>query len=139
MYADTAQANSSGNYFTDLFSGSDPGVTDGYAWYQVTGGRQDYMNYFKRCREVTIELSSASIPNANTLLNYWNYNYRSLLNYLEQSLYGVRGIVTDSCSGQALSARVFIATHDHDSSHVYSNLPIGDYHRYLIAGNTIFD
>ena len=135
MYADTVQNNSSGNYFTDLFSGSHPGVTNGYAWYQVVGGRQDYMNFFKHCRESTMELSAASIPNANSLLNYWNYNYRSLLNYLQQSLYGIRGVVTDSCSGLPISAKVFISSHDHDSSHVYSNLPIGDYHRMIISGN----
>lgn len=135
LYADTVQANSASGYFNDLYSGTNPGVTNGYAWYQVTGGRQDYMNYFKHCRECTIELSSTFIPNANTLLNYWNYNYRSLLNYLEQSLYGIRGVVTDSCTGQPLHAKVFITGHDHDSSHVYSNLPIGDYHRLIYSGN----
>lgn len=134
QYADTVHANSSSGYFTDLFSGTHPGVTNGYAWYQVTGGRQDYMTYFKHCRECTIELSSASIPAANSLLNFWNYNYRSLLNYMEQSLFGIRGLVTDSCSGDPLHAKVYITGHDHDSSEVYSNLPVGDYHRLLFSG-----
>ena len=62
-------------------------------------------------------------------------NYPSLLNYMEQSLFGLRGIVTDSISGNPLKVRVEISGHDTDSSHVYSNLPIGNYHRYLYQGN----
>ena len=62
-------------------------------------------------------------------------NYPSLLNYIEQSLFGLRGIVTDSITGNPLKAKVEILNHDIDSSHVYSNLPIGNYNRYLYQGN----
>ena len=58
-----------------------------------------------------------------------------MVNYIEQSLFGLRGLVTDSVSGAPLNARVEILGHDYDSSHVYSNLPIGNYHRYLSPGN----
>ncbi len=34
-----------------------------------------------------------------------------------------------------LKAKIEILGHDIDSSHVYSNLPIGNYHRYIIQGN----
>ena len=46
-----------------------------------------------------------------------------------QSLFGLRGTVTDSITNP-LKVRVN-SGHDIDSSHVYSNLPIGNYHRYL--------
>jgi len=63
-------------------------------------------------------------------------NYASkLINYIEESLNGLRGIVTDTITGQPISARVEIFGHDYDSSHVYSNLPVGNYHRYLSPGN----
>jgi hypothetical protein len=65
----------------------------------------------------------------------WDANYPSLLNYIEQSLFGLRGIVTDSITGNPLKARVEILSHDIDSSHIYSSLPIGNYHRYLYQGN----
>ena len=54
---------------------------------------------------------------------------------MEQSLFGLRGIVTDSITGNPLKAKIEISNHDIDSSHVYSNLPIGNYNRYLYQGN----
>jgi hypothetical protein len=130
-YADTVHVNGIAGYLDDL----DNGVTNGYAWYQITGGRQDYMNYFAHCREFCLEISNTKKPAASTLPNYWNYNYRSLLNYLEQCQYGIKGIVTDSITGIPLKASVFIQGHDMDSSHVYSTLPLGNYYRPIYAGN----
>ena len=130
-YADSCQVNSGNGYFNYL----NDGVTNGHDWYEVDGGRQDYMNYFKHCRELTLELSDDKTPNPNDLPDLWNANYPSLLNYIEQSLYGIRGLITDSITGDPLKAKVEILTHDIDSSHVYSNLPIGNYHRYLYQGN----
>lgn len=131
MYADTVHQYSNAGYFNYLNNG----VTNGWDWYEVDGGRQDFMNYFKLCRESTIELSNTKIPNPTTLPGFWNDNKSSLINYIKQSLYGLRGIVTDSITGQPLKARVEIFGHDFDSSHVYSNLPVGNYHRYINQGN----
>ena len=39
-YADTCQANSVSGYFNYL----NDGITNGNDWYEVNGGRQDYMN-----------------------------------------------------------------------------------------------
>lgn len=133
-YADSCQANSSSGYFNYLNNG----ITNGWDWYEVDGGRQDYMNYFKHCREFTLELSDDKTPNPNDLPMLWEANYPSLLNYMEQALYGIRGIVTDSITGNPLKAKIEISGHDVDSSHIYSNLPIGNYHRYIYQGNYNF-
>jgi hypothetical protein len=130
-YADSCQANSGNGYFNYL----NDGITNGNDWYEVDGGRQDYMNFFKYCREFTLELSNDKTPNPNDLPDLWDANYPSLLNYMEQTLYGLRGIVTDSITGNPLKVKVEILSHDIDSSHVYSNLPIGSYHRHLYQGN----
>jgi len=129
-YADTCQQYSPSNYFT----GFDDGITNGYAWYTTSGCRQDYMNYFQQCRESTIEISDTKLVPANQLINHWNYNYRSLLNYMQQSTYGVRGIVSDSITGEPIKAQVFISGFDMDSSMVFTSLPVGNYHRLLKAG-----
>lgn len=131
MYADTAHANSPNGYLTSV---TQSGYTNGYAWYQITGGRQDYMNYFEHCREVTIEISNNKLLQSSQLLNNYNYNYRSWLNYMEEALHGIRGIVTDSCSGQPMLAKVFITGHDFTNSEVYSALPVGNYHRPIYQG-----
>ncbi|MDC0908707.1 M14 family zinc carboxypeptidase [Flavobacteriales bacterium] len=131
QYADSCQLNSSNGYFNYL----NDGITNGNEWYEVDGGRQDYMNYFRYCREITLELSDDKTPNPNDLNDLWDANFPSLLNYMEQSLNGLRGIITDSISGLPIKARIEILGHDIDSSHVYSNLPIGNYHRLLIQGN----
>ena len=130
-YADSCQANGSNGYFNYL----NDGITNGHDWYEVDGGRQDYMNYFKNCRELTLELSDDKTPDPNDLPDLWEANYPSLLNYMEQALFGLRGIVTDSITGEPLDAKIEISNHDIDNSHVYSVLPIGNYHRHLYQGN----
>ncbi len=120
------------NYMKDVTS---DGVTQGADWYMITGGRQDYMNYWHQCREVTIELSSAKLLATESLNNYWNYNKESLLNYMNECLYGIRGIVTDSkCN--PLDAMIWIVDHDSDgdSSMVFTDPDIGNYHRLIEPG-----
>jgi hypothetical protein len=129
-WADSAQYYSPDGYFTDLNNG----ITNGYAWYTVNGGRQDYMNYFHQCREVTLEISNTKLLPESYLEPFWEYNYRSFLNYMEQALFGVSGIVTDSTTGQPLKATVFIANHDMDNSWVVSDSLNGRYFRLLYGG-----
>lgn len=133
-YADTAQEYSAAGYLTDY----DNGITNGYAWYSISGGRQDYMNYFEHCREVTMEISNTKMPPGSQMPLFWEYNYRSLLNYMEQVLYGVRGVVTNLFNGNLIKAKVFIDSHDLDESFVFSSVPAGNYHRLLKQGTYDF-
>ncbi len=130
-WADTVHKYSPSGYFTDEMNG----ITNGYAWYEVDGGRQDYMNYFHNCREVTVELSYTKILPANQLITYWNYNYHTFLNYITETHHGFNGIVTDTATGQPLAAKVYIALHDMDFSEVYSSLPSGFYARPIAEGS----
>ena len=108
QYASLAQQNSSNDYFSQY----ENGITNGNEWYEVAGGRQDYMNYYERCREFTLELSDDKTPIGADLPFYWEANKASLLAYIEQSVFGLRGVVTDSLNGEALSAKVFIENYD---------------------------
>jgi len=130
QWADTVHAYGPPGYFTDLNSG----ITNGYDWYTVNGGRQDYMNYYHHCREFTLELTHAHTPPASQLPQFWESQYRSFLNYMEQALYGVRGKVTNADNGSAIEAEVFVNGHDEDESQVYSSLPVGNYHRPIKEG-----
>jgi len=130
-YADTVHNYAPSGYMSMMMNG----ITNGFAWYEVNGGHQDYMNYFRNCRESTIELSDTKLLPESQLLPHWEYNYRSLINYIEQAGYGLHGLVTDSISGAPLSAKVFISGFDKDSSHVYTDPQVGDYHRLLKGGS----
>ncbi len=129
-FADTIIVNSPSPYFR----GFDNGIVRGYDWYSITGGRQDYMNYFQQCREFCLEISNTKMPSPTQMPTFWNYNYRSFLNYMEQSLYGIRGVITNSVTGEPVHAMINIQGHDIDSSFVFSNAQDGGFHRYIYTG-----
>jgi Zinc carboxypeptidase/Secretion system C-terminal sorting domain len=130
QYADTVHVYAPSGYM----DGFNNGMTNGYAWYYVGGGRQDYHNYFRHDRECTIELSDTKLLPPALLPAHWNYNYRSFLNYMEKALYGITGMVKDSLTFQPVYARVFISGHDIDSSFVYSDSTFGKYYRLIYTG-----
>ncbi len=119
------------NYMTDYNNG----ITNGADWYMIGGGRQDYMNGYAQCRELTIECSNTKLPNGSQLPNFWNYNKASLFLFMNQCLYGIHGVVTDSITGEPLEATITISGHDDQYSTVESHLPVGDFHRPIKGGN----
>ncbi len=133
-YADTCHAFSPSGYMT----GWENGITHGYSWYPTHGSRQDYMNYFHNCREVTIEQSDVKLIPENQLDAHWVYNKRSMINYMKQMYYGVQGIITDSLTGEPLVGKVEILNHDELNSFVYSREGLGNYHRLLKSGTYDF-
>ncbi len=128
-YADSVHAHSPAGYFTD----ENNGVTNGGDWYVITGGRQDYMNYWHHCREITLEISSTKLLSSDELPVYWGYNKESLIGYLERALTGFYGTVTNP-DGQPLDATITIPGHDRDSSHVVTNPEHGSYYRMIAPG-----
>jgi hypothetical protein len=110
------------------------GITNGAAWYIIFGGRQDYVTWYLGGREVTLELSTGYRLESETLDEYWQKNERSLLNYMSQCLYGIRGTVTDRESGEAVRAQIFIENHDSAYSVVHSSATFGDYYRLVSEG-----
>jgi hypothetical protein len=132
-YLNSVHAVSPSTYMDDLYSGSIPGLTNGAAWYIVYGGRQDWMNYNKQCKEVTVELSSTKNPAASTLANYWNYNRDALLGYLENALFGLQGLVTDGY-GNPLAATINVVGLDDANSKSTTDPAHGDYIKMLLPG-----
>ncbi|MEW5993316.1 MAG: M14 family zinc carboxypeptidase, partial [Candidatus Zixiibacteriota bacterium] len=129
-YADSAQAYSPSSYM----DGFNDGITNGWDWYEVNGGRQDFMNYRQGCREVTIELSNTKMLPASQLPDHWVYNRVSFFDWLRNALFGIRGLVTDSQTGLPVEATISVLSHDVDSSEVYTDPDVGDYHRMIKAG-----
>ena len=129
QYADLAHEKNP-DYMTDRNNG----VTNGADWYMINGSRQDYMNYYQQCREVTIECSSTKCPPASDLPLYWEYNRNSIYAFLNQVLFGIHGFVKDAETQEPLSATIRILNHDCAYSIVESQLPYGDFYRPINSG-----
>lgn len=84
------------------------GVTNGNAWYPVSGSMQDYAYVFAGHYELTLELSCCKFPPASTLYNYWNDNKVPLLTYLTEAHKGVKGIVRDHNNDLPIRANLTI-------------------------------
>lgn len=129
-YADTVHLHAPSTYMD--FKNN--GVTNGYDWYEVAGGRQDYMNYFHHCREFTIEISNTKLLPAAQLPAHWNYNFRSLILFLKQATYGFRGFIANEITGLPIEAKISLTGHDNNHAEVYSTALHGDYYRPVKAG-----
>ncbi|MEK7263258.1 MAG: T9SS type A sorting domain-containing protein, partial [Bacteroidota bacterium] len=108
------------------------GITNGCDWYAIFGGRQDWMYHWYGGRETTIELSNTKNPAGSTLPQRWENNRESLLAYIEESLKGIRGIITDAQTDHQIRARIDVQSIP--NSPVFSDSMIGDYHRFILSG-----
>ena len=132
-YANLVHAVSS-SYMTD----ENNGITNGADWYTIGGGRQDYMNGYRQCREVTVECSTSKNPSASQLPNFWNYNHNAMLTYMEECLNGVHGFVYDANTNQPIDG-VTITVQDHDDEYsIVSTHEAGDFHRPIKGGTYTF-
>jgi hypothetical protein len=130
-YADTVHVYAPSGYFTDLNNG----ITNGYDWYEVQGGRQDYATAVAQSREVTIELSSTKMVAENKLGTMWNYHCRSFIHFIGASQTGISGRVLDAET--ALPVKVTLQVSDYDNSYsvINSDSASGVFFRLLPNGN----
>jgi hypothetical protein len=126
-YADTVHQHAARGYMDDL----DNGVTRGAVWYVVRGGRQDFVTQELHGREVTIELDDLYITPVDQLGYLWEYNWRSLLGYIENATFGIHGLVLDADTNSPVPAEIFIRGHDADSSQVYADTLTGRFVRLI--------
>lgn len=132
IYADAVHAVIPSGYM----DGFNDGITNGGDWYVIDGGRQDFMNYYHGCREVTIELSDVKTLDSNQLEAHWNYNRQAMLDFMKEALNGIRGVVTDATSGDPVAATVKVVGHDSETfkTFAYADPDVGDYYRPIEAG-----
>ncbi|MEW6252891.1 MAG: M14 family zinc carboxypeptidase, partial [Planctomycetota bacterium] len=107
------------------------GITNGAAWYSISGGMQDWHYRYEGCNDVTIEVSLSKSPPWSQIPTFWNENRDSMLAWMETALIGVRGLVTDSRTNRPLDATVSVVGRNHP---IYTDPDVGDYHRMLLPG-----
>lgn len=109
------------------------GITNGAAWYVITGSMQDWNYGFTSNIELTAELSNVKWPPASTLDTYWSQNQESILSYIEYAQNGVKGNVLSNILIPA-NATISVSGNSRETR----NDPdpyMGDYHRILLPGH----
>lgn len=60
------------------------GITNGYDWYEVNGGMQDWSYNWYRDLQITIELSNQKWPSYSTVDQYYAQNRTALIKYISR-------------------------------------------------------
>lgn len=107
------------------------GITNGSAWYSITGGLMDWDYRFLGCPEITFELSNIKRPAPSYLPQLWMDNRDAMFAYVEAAHIGIRGLILDRNSGTALWTKVSVSDR---TQPVFSDPDFGDYHRLLLPG-----
>ncbi|XP_076646852.1 carboxypeptidase D svr isoform X1 [Halictus rubicundus] len=106
------------------------GITNGAAWYSVSGGMQDYNYLHSNDFEITLEVGCTKFPNRTELPTFWLQNREPMLRLIEMSRKGVHGIVRSSIGTPIPHAKITVDGIKHD---IYT-AEGGDYWRLLVPG-----
>lgn len=107
------------------------GISNGSAWYSISGGMQDWHYRYTGFVELTFEVSKIKTPGSTALAGLWDDNRDAMFAYLDWVHRGVRGTVTDGATGEPLFAQVLV---DDNPQPVFTDPEVGDYHRLLLPG-----
>jgi carboxypeptidase D len=106
LYADNHATMHLGNICPgDDFLG---GVTNGAQWYDVPGGMEDFNYLHSNCFEITMELSCCKYPMGRELTKEWKNNKESMLQFMEATHMGVKGLVKDAAGDPVEDAVVVV-------------------------------
>jgi len=119
------------------------GVTNGFEWYEVNGGMQDWSDHWHGDLQVTIELSMRKWPPYETIDYYYQQNRESLIQFLEKVHQGA-GFYFDQ-PGVSGFVNIYkkiddnyksIGSFSFDDSEFYRVLEPGEYMLEIIAQNS---
>ena len=58
------------------------GITNGYEWYEVNGGMQDWSWHWYKDLQLTVEVSNQKYPDPSTTTYYYQQNRKALIAYI---------------------------------------------------------
>ncbi|XP_069030433.1 carboxypeptidase M [Embiotoca jacksoni] len=123
----------------DLCEDSRPfpeGVTNGYRWYPLAGGMQDYNYVWAQCLEVTLEVSCCKFPPVKELPALWTDNKKALLSFIQQVHLGVKGRVLNGSGVPVPNAVVEVKGRRNLCP--FRTDRYGEYYRLLLPGKYEF-
>lgn len=71
------------------------GITNGFTWYEIDGGMQDWSYYWYGDLQLTIELSDVKWPEYSQMDYYYQENKTALVSYMEKAHQGLGFTVPD--------------------------------------------
>jgi hypothetical protein len=92
---------------------------------------QDWHYRYTGAIDLTLEISDIKTPAESALASLWEDNREAMFSYLAWVHRGLRGIVTDRVTGEALLAKVLV---DDNPQPVFTDPEVGDYHRVTLPG-----
>ncbi|OWR49003.1 hypothetical protein KGM_207768 [Danaus plexippus plexippus] len=108
----------------------DNGITNGAAWYPLTGGMQDYNYLWHGCMEITLEISCCKYPLAHELPKYWQDNKQALIKYLAEAHRGAHGFVMDEHGNPVEKASIKVKGREV----TFHTTKYGEFWRILLPG-----
>jgi hypothetical protein len=133
--ADPTPENASNNFLANLYS-----TTSGYAnlpygqgfttMYAINGSTKDIG--YGTCGMISwsLEVSLEKQPPASQIQGYYLQNRPSMLEMIQQTGFGLQGVVTDSINGASVHAVISV----NNLFPVYADTVNGYYHKYLMPG-----
>ena len=112
------------------------GVVNGYDWYEVDGGMQDWSYKWHGDLQVTVELSNTKWPDYDDMDDYYKENRESLVRYLERISQGAGFNSQD----KNLKGQVEIIKTSGSSQSTLGKFPFGggEFYKVLENGNYQF-
>jgi PKD repeat protein len=99
--------------------------------YPINGSTKDVNYGVMSSVSWSIEISNDKQPPASQIYSYYNKNKPAMIAITERCGYGISGTVTDSITGVAVPALIYINSY----YPCYNDPIVGDYHKYLLAGS----
>ncbi len=98
--------------------------------YPINGSTKDGNYAMMGSVSWSIEISFDKHPPNSQILQYYNYNYPSMIALIKYSGYGIEGVVTDAQTGLPVPAAIYINNYYPS----YTDPVVGDFHKYVLPG-----
>lgn len=107
------------------------GITNGAAWYSVSGGMQDFNYLHSNCFEITVEQGCTKYPPASQLGDIWNANREAMYAFINEVHKGVKGFVLDAARNPIEGASIGLVP---STGRAVRAAKDGDFWRLLASG-----
>ncbi len=113
----------------------DGGVTNGYEWYEVNGGMQDWSYHWYGDLQVTIELSHQKWPNYSTIPQYYRWNRNSMVRYMSRIHQGAGFKLSSPRAGRVAIEKLGTIRNTNIGEYAFGD---GEFYKVLEAGTYRF-